>query len=338
MLPPKVSIIIPVYNGESFLKETIDNILAQTYKNWELICVDDSSIDTSYSILKEYEKKDARIKVFKKENEHIAAKGVKFGLNHATGDYMMYSSQDDLFSNDLLEKNIMKALDTAADYVLPQMKWYYGSDDIRDGFNVVEGDVDIVLSGREALVLSLDWKIHGFGLLKMSMVRKTGWYDYGYDSDEYTTRVLFLNSNKIVFSDGVFYYRQNNPNAITSKFSPIQFDAIETCFRIEKLLTDNCFANDEINRMRRITYNKIVFLIKQYFRHKSIIEKKEKKRIKKLLRSSFNKLDKSFFTNEESCQMINKSFNACYIYYYVAELKRSNPYFIKFLNMCKLKF
>ncbi len=335
MVFPKVSIIIPVFNGESYLRETLDNIISQTYNNWELICVDDSSVDSSYSILQEYGEKDPRIKVYKKKNESIAAKGVKFGLNYATGDYMMYSSQDDLFSTDLLEKNIKKALETDADYVLPVMKWYHGVNDIRDGYVGVNGNIDIVLSGREALILSLDWKIHGFGLLKMSLVKKTGWYDYGYDSDEYTTRILFLNSNKIVFSDGVFYYRQNNPDAITQKFSIIQIDALETCFKLENLLIDNNFNSEELFLMRRITYNRIIRCTNNYFRNKSIIKKNERNRIRKLIKSSYNKLDKGFLSRKESKHLINKSFTVFHLYYYFLEQKRSNPYFIKILNICK---
>ena len=67
-MAPLVSVIIPVYNAENFLRETLESMIGQTYQNIEILCVDDGSTDSSPAILEEYKKKDGRIRVFRKEN------------------------------------------------------------------------------------------------------------------------------------------------------------------------------------------------------------------------------------------------------------------------------
>ena len=65
----KVSIFIPVYNGEKYIGKTLDSILSQSYTNFEILCVDDSSVDNSWDVLLDYQKKDDRVKIYRKENE-----------------------------------------------------------------------------------------------------------------------------------------------------------------------------------------------------------------------------------------------------------------------------
>lgn len=88
----------------------------------ELLCVEDSSTDNSYDILNKHAILDKRIRVFKKMNEIISVESANYSLKFAKGECFVYSSQDDLVSNDLLEKNIKKSLKKNADYVLPIMK------------------------------------------------------------------------------------------------------------------------------------------------------------------------------------------------------------------------
>lgn len=68
MNPIHIAIVIPVYNASKYISDCLDSIVAQTYQNWEAICVDDGSTDDSLHILKDYAKKDQRIKVYTKEN------------------------------------------------------------------------------------------------------------------------------------------------------------------------------------------------------------------------------------------------------------------------------
>ncbi|MBD8041210.1 glycosyltransferase family 2 protein [Phocaeicola sp. Sa1CVN1] len=97
-----VSIIIPVYNTEHFLKRCIDSILAQTYSDWELVLVDDGSKDSSGKICDEYEKSDSRIKAVHKPNEGVSS-ARNLGLSMAQGEYVCFIDADDWIESTYLE-------------------------------------------------------------------------------------------------------------------------------------------------------------------------------------------------------------------------------------------
>jgi len=98
----KISIIIPAYNEEKRINKVIDSLLGQTYKNIEIIIVDDGSTDNTVKIINNY--KDKRLKVFSKENGG-QGKARNFGINVCTGDYLMFVDADDY-----VDKNIVKKL------------------------------------------------------------------------------------------------------------------------------------------------------------------------------------------------------------------------------------
>lgn len=91
---PKVSIIVPVYKAEKYLNRCIDSILAQTYKTWELLLIDDGSPDRSGDICDEYAKRDNRIKVFHKENGGVSS-ARNIGLDNIEGDFVTFVDSDD---------------------------------------------------------------------------------------------------------------------------------------------------------------------------------------------------------------------------------------------------
>lgn len=101
----KVSIIVPVYNAEKYIRETIDCVKAQTYENWELVLVEDGSTDESLCILETVERQDGRIRVIRQENGG-AAKARNHGLSKAEGRFVAYLDADDLWSPDKLEKQL----------------------------------------------------------------------------------------------------------------------------------------------------------------------------------------------------------------------------------------
>ena len=98
----KVSIIIPVYNIEKYLSRCLDSIISQTYKNLEIICVNDGSTDNSLNILEQYKKLDNRIIVMSTENFGQGA-ARNTGMELATGKYMMFSDSDDYMSSNMVE-------------------------------------------------------------------------------------------------------------------------------------------------------------------------------------------------------------------------------------------
>lgn len=243
---PKISIVIPVFNGEKYIAQTLDSILNQTFIDFEIICISDCSTDNSPSILISYEAKDTRIRIFTtKSNLGSSAKVLKYAPPFIRGDYFVYSSQDDLFSDDWLEKMYYRAIETGADAVIPELVFYYENDMSKNRSLLgLYGDNTVELSGREAVVYSLNWSIPGNALLSASLVKEVGFYDFGMNADEYTVRVFFLNCNKVVFSEGKFYYRQDNELAITKKITYKTFDYPFTNFKLYQLLKDNNFPKE----------------------------------------------------------------------------------------------
>lgn len=101
-----VSIIMPAYNCEDFIGETIESVLNQSYTNWELIIVDDCSSDNTANIIKEYAAKDDRVRYFKNNSNSGAAISRNNAVQQASGKYLAFLDSDDLWKKDKLTKQI----------------------------------------------------------------------------------------------------------------------------------------------------------------------------------------------------------------------------------------
>ena len=102
MMNPSVSVVVPVYNVEMYLKECLDSLINQTFKDIEIICVNDGSTDNSLNILNEYASKDERIKVFSKENSGPGPTR-NFGIDNAQGEYLLFVDSDDWLDLDAIK-------------------------------------------------------------------------------------------------------------------------------------------------------------------------------------------------------------------------------------------
>lgn len=102
----KVSVIMPVYNGQEYLRESIDSVIRQTLQDWELLCVDDGSVDDSLAILRQYQMDDARVRIFTQSNQG-AGSARNQGIKEARGKYLAFLDADDFYSDaDALEKMV----------------------------------------------------------------------------------------------------------------------------------------------------------------------------------------------------------------------------------------
>jgi glycosyltransferase involved in cell wall biosynthesis len=118
---PEISIIVPVYNVEKYLPQCLDSILAQTFTDFELICVNDGSTDRSGKILDEYAAKDARIKVIHQQNKGLVG-ARNGGIDAAKGKYLYFADSDDTIHPQLLEICHALAEKENADWVCFQMQ------------------------------------------------------------------------------------------------------------------------------------------------------------------------------------------------------------------------
>ena len=114
---PSISIIIPVFNSEQYLAESIGSVLRQTFGNFELLCVDNASTDGSLRLLQKEAEKDPRIVVL--EEPHSGVSNARnTGLAHASGDYVAFIDADDFISPSLLQLSLDKARKHDADMVI----------------------------------------------------------------------------------------------------------------------------------------------------------------------------------------------------------------------------
>lgn len=120
----KVSVIVPVYNAQRYLRQCMDSIIRQTLKEIEIICVDDGSTDSSPQILREYRERDTRIRIIRQENAGAGAARNR-GLEEADGEYLSFLDADDFFEDDMLKRAYEKAKEGKSQVLVFGSDQYY---------------------------------------------------------------------------------------------------------------------------------------------------------------------------------------------------------------------
>lgn len=241
----EISVFIPIFNGARFLDETLQSLLGQTFCDFEAICIDDCSTDNSAAIVARYMKQDARIKlVTTPKNLGTAPKSLNFAAKTASGSWFVYSSQDDLYSEDWLEKLHQRAIETNADAVVPDLVTYYSRRKSTYRVSGFHGDRSVIISGRDAFIASLDWSIPGNALWPMHFLRDGGFDEFGAFADEFTVRRFFLKCKTVAFCDSIFFYRQDNPLAVTKNLSEKLLDIPNNNLHIWRLIVDSGFGDE----------------------------------------------------------------------------------------------
>lgn len=107
MKQPKVSIILPVYNGADCVGASIESVLAQTYKDFELVVINDCSTDNTWDILKQYAEKDSRVRIYSNEMNLKLPKTLNVGFSKATGEYLTWTSDDNEYRPNAIEEMVL---------------------------------------------------------------------------------------------------------------------------------------------------------------------------------------------------------------------------------------
>ncbi len=121
---PKISIVLPVYNGRKYIRESIDSILGQSFTDWELIAVDDGSADGTAEILSEYVSRDDRISVIYNPVNQKLPKSLNIGFSRAKGGYLTWTSDDNRYLPDALE-TMAEYLDKNTDAAIVRSDYYF---------------------------------------------------------------------------------------------------------------------------------------------------------------------------------------------------------------------
>ncbi len=214
-MSPKISVIIPIYNLESLISICLDSILRQTFKDIEVICVDDQSSDASLSVIRSYAARDKRVKVITQENKGPGGARNR-GLDEATGDYILFVDGDDYLEDDYCEKIYQAAIKHQADMVVVGIKKVYPTHtknrylvEREESFEATQDKIDAV--GYNSLFYVMN-KLMRRELLEDCALRfEEGVY---YEDVAFMIRI-FAVSGKMVTLPGVSYIYVNHSSGIT---------------------------------------------------------------------------------------------------------------------------
>lgn len=229
MNPPLVSIIIPVYNAEKYLSETLDSLVKQKYQNIEIILVDDGSIDQSLSIAKEYAKSHKFIKIYSQKNSGAQVARNK-GFELSTGQYIQYFDSDDVMHPDKISSQMaaIEQLGFQKDIVMTgKYINFYGS--INNGKykeQLINKNYDDPLLFLKDAWENSEYVIGQSWLISRKIHSKIGQWNESITKNqdgEFFTRIAY-HAKKIIFvKESLVYYRQCNPDSLStiSSFSAI---------------------------------------------------------------------------------------------------------------------
>lgn len=265
-----ISLIVPVYNVEKYLCECIDSILSQTYKNFELILVDDGSPDNSGKICDEYAEKDSRIKVIHKENGGVSS-ARNVGLDNANGEYITFVDSDDTVDKQYLELMYDKITEDNYDICISNSKY------------LLEG-----LSLKNILVKFLSGKIYqvSYGILyRKSSILGVRFNERLKNNEDFLfTLRCILNCKKISsISKRIYFYRLNE-TSVTQNY--VKGFLSNNLIVYEELCDLN--KNNKISKkcLRIYACRSTYFLLNNEFKYKHL---NYKERIKEIKNSEFYK-------------------------------------------------
>ena len=241
-MKPLVSILIPCYNAEKFIAETLRSCLKQTYDNIEIIVVDDGSTDNSFAVAKQFE--SDKVKVVRQENSGACrARNYAFELSH--GDLIQFIDADDLLSPGKIASQVEAFLasdDPAAIITCPWRRFmfqpYDGQKELQSCFNNFENGLILLLT----LLNSGSMFIPGCYLLSRRVAEAAGNWDEKIklnQDGEFFARVL-LHANKVIFvPQETVFYRSSSTASITKTTSP---EKIKSAFYALQQIKKNLLA------------------------------------------------------------------------------------------------
>lgn len=240
-----ISVIVPVYNVQNYLNKCIESIISQTFKDLEIILVNDGSTDKSGEICDFYTKKDNRIKVIHKKNGGLSD-ARNCGLEIAQGEYIAFLDSDDWIDENLYSTLYELINRFNADIAMCNFERVYEEDEI---LNHSEKSMERVYSNIEVLeniyTDSHDQMIVAWNkLYKKYLFNKKRYPKGKIHEDEFLTPLLFYDSNKIVYTEEKLIYYRQNPNSIMgSKFNIKRLDKLEAIDNRIKFLKEKNLDN-----------------------------------------------------------------------------------------------
>ena len=239
---PKISILVPVYNVEKYLKQCIDSLINQTFKDIEILLLDDGSTDSSSNICDDYAAIDSRIRVVHKKNSRYGHT-MNVGLEHAIGDYIGIVESDDFAELTMFENLYNVAINDDADIVKSNFYFYFSINNHNEIFlNTNNCPTDKVInSNSNPELLELAPAIWS-ALYKKDFLNKNDiWFNEtpgaSYQDVSFSTKVLSKAQKVILKPEAYIHYRQDNENSSIKSFKKVnaifdEYEEIKKFFKI----------------------------------------------------------------------------------------------------------
>ena len=235
---PKISVIIPVYNVEKYLRQCLDSVIKQSLPDIEIICIDDGSTDNSLQICNEYAINDSRINVIHQKNSGLGC-ARNSGLKNANGEYILFVDSDDWIEENACLEMYNKAVEINADIVLTGETLYYQSaDKYGPGWRNFAGYKDM-----EEITESIVWETFTPActrLYKKEFLDRNNlkFVENCFYEDNSWGCLMFILAKRIGFVKNQYYYRQRN-DSITAVKDEKVFDWIKDYKYFYEFLTNN---------------------------------------------------------------------------------------------------
>lgn len=294
----KVSIVVPVYNVEKYMKRCLDSILAQTYTNLEIILVDDGSTDSSGEICDTYAEKDNRVVVIHKDNGGLSdARNV--GIEKATGEYIAFIDSDDYIDLSMVQVMVEKLEATSSDIVLCNYEYVDEDGRLIDESNGETRVISEELTSEQALdrlckANSTYYTIACNKIYKKEIFDKVRFRKGKLHEDEFIVHEIYARMNKMVcIEDGFYKYVQRNSSITNNNRTSRHLDVVEALFlRTQFFINTNRGYNAKHTLgMATGTFVRLVGMIKQK-------DDKYNKRVEELqgmCKEVFNTIPKKYF-------------------------------------------
>lgn len=263
MLRPKVSVVVPVYNVEKYLKRCLDSIISQTLKDIEIILVDDGSKDQSGQICDEIKTTDNRIKVIHQSNGGLGF-ARNSGLKIATGEYISFVDSDDYIKLDMYEKLYVNAKNNNSDTCIfgyfrirDEKIFYTRTSSIAGTFRGQEEFNNIFLNvlGTEPSSYNdfrILWQSAWLSLYSLDLIRKynisfpsTGEF-VTFSEDTLFNLDYYYHASNVTVVNEPFYYYCENQNTITTKYNEKRFALNVSLFKEQLLRAKNYIKDEEL--------------------------------------------------------------------------------------------
>lgn len=264
----KISVIIPVYNAEEFLDEAINSVLNQTLSDIELVCVNDGSKDNSLAMLKDFAKKDERIKLIDQENAGCGAARNR-ALEDATGDYIYFFDPDDYILPNTFEELYNNAINNDSDLVIFKIARFKDKNDI--DYSIPGFEFEKVFKNVDFDNFTFDYHDAKPFVMNASFAPWTKLYKKSfldkYDDFRFPTNIAFddapfhiqsmLRASNISYIPKFFYFYRFNPNSIINTSSN-GTDIFRICDIVENFLKENKYYCEFIEEFKLFKIGQIL--------------------------------------------------------------------------------